>query len=147
MTRIWVEPMLGSLARWLRIMGYDAPLRQGDWPRPGPEEVVLTRRQNAQAKPGHLYVGSDKLDEQLRQVTAALGLRLDPGRLFTRCLDCNLEVLPIGRDQAADLVPEHVRRTAAGFTRCPKCRKIFWPGSHGMHTRERLEAMLEPQAR
>lgn len=140
--RIWVEPMLGRLARWLRLMGYDAPLRQGDWPRPLPGEVVLTRRGKAASLAGYLFIEHDSLEGQLRQVVEALGLELRPRALFTRCLSCNQPVAPVNAQEVEGLVPEYVLHTAGSFTRCPSCGKIYWPGSHGQRALERLRAML-----
>jgi hypothetical protein len=37
---------------------------------------------------------------------------------------------PIELIQALGLVPEHVFHTQEQFHQCPKCRQVFWPGSH-----------------
>jgi uncharacterized protein len=140
--RLLCERMLGRLARWLRLLGYDAPLLLEPPRRLAEDEVLLTRRQRLQGRPRVVFIAHDRLEDQLRQVTSELGLRPDPQRFFSRCLDCNLSVEPIDRGQAAGLVPDYVLDTAPAFTRCPGCGRIFWPGSHGQRAVQRLAAIL-----
>lgn len=134
--------MLGRLARWLRILGYDAPLL----PRPplslAPDEVLLTRRRRLAGRERVFFVRHDRLQDQLRQVVKGLGLKMDPELFFSRCLDCNQPVEAISKDQAAGLAPDFTLHTAECFTRCPKCGKIFWPGSHGKRAVRQLKEML-----
>jgi uncharacterized protein len=141
-TRLVCDSMLGRLARWLRLLGYDAPLVKRPPAQAGPDEVILTRRRAWQGRPGVLLVQPDRLEEQLKQVAAALDLRPDPSRLFSRCLDCNALVEPLAREKAAGRVPDYVLDTAESFTECPSCHKVFWPGSHGKRARVRLQALL-----
>ncbi len=143
--RLWVEPELGRLARWLRLLGYDAPLKRAPWSRPAPGEALLTRRRRLAGRPGVVVVLADRLDGQLAQVRGELALTPDPARFFSRCLACNLPVEPLVREQARGLVPEHTFHTAESFTRCPGCGRIFWPGSHGERARERLAKLLARQ--
>lgn len=137
--------MLGRLARWLRLLGYDAPLLAEPSLSIGAEEVLLTRRRCLRGRPRVVFIAHDRLEDQLRQAVFELGLRPDPSRFFTRCLDCNLPVEPIDCGQAAGLVPDYVLDTAPALHRCPKCQKIFWPGSHGERAARRIQEMLGPQ--
>ena len=134
--------MLGRLARWLRILGYDAPLITRPPLRLAPDEVLLTRRRRLAGRQGIFFVRYDKVKDQLRQVVSGLGLVVDPGRFFSRCLQCNQPVEPIGKEQVTGLVPDFTLHTAEAFTRCPKCGRIFWPGSHGKRAVRQLEEML-----
>jgi uncharacterized protein with PIN domain len=136
------ERMLGRLARWLRLLGHDAPILERPPARVPPGAVLLTRRVCLAGRPGVIFVKHDRVEDQLAQVAAELGLTVDPARLLCRCLDCNLPVEPIGRSQAAGLVPDYTLATAPCFTRCPGCGKVFWPGSHGQRALARLEEML-----
>ena len=134
--------MLGRLARWLRLMGYDAPHLKHPPAQAPPGQVLLTRRRAWQGRAGVVFVLHDKLEDQLRQVLAELELRPDPAKFLSRCLDCNVAVEPLEREQAAGRVPDYVLDTAESFTQCPNCHKVFWPGSHGQRARARLEAIL-----
>jgi uncharacterized protein with PIN domain len=136
------ERTLGRLARWLRLLGYDAPLLERPPVRVPPGAVLLTRRASLAGRPGVLLIKSDHLREQLPQVVKELGLALDPARLLSRCLDCNLPIEPITREQAAGLVPDYTLAIAPCFTRCPGCGKVFWPGSHGQRALRQIQEML-----
>lgn len=142
--RILCESMLGKLARWLRLLGEDAPLLSKPRLSLGPDEVLLTRRLGLKNRPGVLFVEHDRLEDQLGQVLSELQLTPDPGRFFCRCLECNVLVEPLARERAEGLVPDFTLETAESFTQCPECKKIFWPGSHGERARERIIKMLAP---
>ena len=137
-----VERTLGRLARWLRLLGWDARLTERVPPAGRKGWLVLSRRRALAAKPGVLVVESDLLDDQLAQVLDELGLKLQPENFFSRCLDCNQPVVNISKEEAASQAPEYILHTATRFTRCPQCGKVFWPGSHGLRAAARLEKIL-----
>lgn len=137
-----VERTMGRLARWLRMLGWDARLAERVPPAGRQGWVVLTRRKALGGRQGVLLVESDSLDGQLGQVLNDLKLKPDQEMLFSRCLDCNQPVVLISKDEAMPLVPEYVLHTSPRFTRCPQCGKVFWPGSHGARAGARLEKIL-----
>ncbi|MCF8044051.1 MAG: Mut7-C RNAse domain-containing protein [Desulfarculaceae bacterium] len=142
MSRLLCDSMLGHLARWLRLLGYDAPQPKRLPAQAAPGEALLTRRRAWQGRPGVVFILHDLMEDQLRQVLCELELTPDPSRFFSRCLDCNVPVQPLAREHAAGRVPDYILDTAEGFTHCPSCGKVFWPGSHGKRAQERLTAML-----
>jgi len=77
-----------------------------------------------------VFVTSGDPREQLAQAARDLGFVLDESRVFSRCLECNREVLPMDASEAAGRVPEYVLATQPRFTRCPSCGRIYWPGTH-----------------
>ena len=90
--------MLGTLAKWLRILGYDAFYRNriedGELVELARAEgrVVLTRdrrlTERRRARP-FVLIASDRPEEQIRQLIAEIGLELREERLLSRCLPCN----------------------------------------------------------
>ena len=149
--KLLCDHMLGSLARWLRFMGYDTA-----YPEPGPDRmliermraedrVLLTRdKELAGRVPGAVQVRSDNLDEQIREVAAVLRLHLvDP---LSRCSLCNeiLEVVP--RGEVKILVPEGVTSRHQEFWRCPACRRVYWQGTHWDKMVARLNDLRLPSA-
>jgi uncharacterized protein with PIN domain len=77
-----------------------------------------------------MLITSDALEAQLVEVLRRLGLRPE-GRLDgARCGECNGELEPVSVDEVAEQVPPYVRRTAERFSRCCRCRRVYWPGSH-----------------
>jgi len=49
---------------------------------------------------------------------------------FGRCLQCNVPLEQITREQARPSVPFFIYQIHHDFRGCPKCRKVFWPGNH-----------------
>ncbi|HYA51096.1 MAG TPA: Mut7-C RNAse domain-containing protein [Streptosporangiaceae bacterium] len=145
--RFLCDAMLGRLARWLRILGYDAAY--ADLPddalvalAQAEGRVLLTRDTRLVRRPDvgpHAFIRHDRVQDQLRQMTAAFGLR--PGRAGTRCLCCNVALEALPRDAAAGRVPPYVWRTQQQFVRCPACARIYWPGTHWDHMTRELSGL------
>jgi len=137
--RFVCDQMLGSLARWLRFLGYDTlyPEALGDTgilhlaEREG--RLLLTRDKElaGRAKERGRLVRSDVLEEELAQVKDDLGLDFSENVLLSRCSLCNTVLAVITRAEAEKAkVPEKVLRRQADFWRCPGCGQVYWAGSH-----------------
>lgn len=145
------DAMLGRLARWLRVLGFDTSY---DPELPDPvlvamardeARILLTRDRHLlrELRPARWHeVRQDAPLEQLRELVEALRLP-PPAELFSRCMLCNAllspplpEVLVRDRlppgDWGGDALPGPVRE-------CPRCSRVYW---HGSHTR-RMRAALE----
>ena len=144
-TRFVVDGMLGSLARWLRILGYDADY---DSQRDDPElariaraenRVLLTRDHELANRRGvrSLLVESQSLDEQLDQVTSAFPP--PPEQASARCPVCNTAMVEASREEVADRVPVYVLKHHHHFQRCPGCSRVYWRGSHWRNMQDRLD--------
>lgn len=140
--------MLGRLARWLRVLGfdtsYDAELADPDLVQRANEEgrILLTRDRHLlrELRPDQAHeVREDAPLEQLRELVAALGLAA-PAELFTRCMLCNT-VLPsvLDEEAATRLLPPGVRGIPGPVRHCPTCGRVYWHGSHVRRMREALE--------
>ncbi len=149
--KLLADHMLGSLARWLRLMGYDTA-----YPEPGPDRdlidrarkegrILLTRDKELAARvPGAVQVRSDELEVQIREVAGVLGLRLvDP---LSRCSLCNEVLVPAPPEDVKALVPEAVRSRHHEFWQCPSCKRVYWQGSHWDKMVERLNHLDLPRA-
>lgn len=148
--KLLCDHMLGSLARWLRFMGYDTA-----YPEPGPDRalieraraedrILLTRdKQLAARVQGAVAVRSDDLEEQIREVATVLRLQLvDP---LSRCSLCNEILVPLPLGEVEGLVPEGVRSRHHEFWRCPSCQRVYWQGSHWDKMIERLNQLNLPR--
>ena len=136
--------MLGRLARWLRILGFDTWYFREIDDRELLElhaetgRVLLTRDTHLVQCRGvgrHVLVGSDGWAEQLQQVVVALSLEVRPERMLTRCLLCNLPLEKLAPEEAYGRVPDYVAGSTSAFRRCKSCDKVYWPGTH----RKRME--------
>jgi uncharacterized protein with PIN domain len=144
--RFAVDRMLGRLARWLRVLGFDAAYRKE---LPGDrlltlaareDRIVLTRDGSLRDLRGRarvIRIHSAQFREQLRELDRVLPL----GGVDTRpqrCVECNEVVQPMALADVPVRVPEHVRATQTDFRRCPRCNRIFWPATH----RTRMDAEI-----
>jgi uncharacterized protein with PIN domain len=151
--RLFADAMLGRLARWLRIIGYDTEydphiadetLVRRCW-REG--RILLTCDQRLAGEwtiPRALVLRSGDALTQLREVVDRLALDRDRP-LFSRCPLCNALVQPVERTAVQDEVPERVWREQERFVRCPRCRRVYWEGSHTRRMRERLARTLDEE--
>jgi uncharacterized protein with PIN domain len=141
--------MLGTLAKWLRVAGADCEYADGmdDEDLVGVAasgRLVLTRdRLLAQrCGPRGMFVESDDLDEQILQVFGHLpGLR--NGDPLSRCLVCNVEVVPAAPEGVADRVPEGVLERHKEFWLCPRCGRTYWTGTHVEDMLDRLATLRD----
>jgi uncharacterized protein with PIN domain len=139
------DHMLGSLAKWLRMIGYDT-IYDKDMDDRGIAETaraqgrfVLTRDKELAKEPGALLVEDDQLDAQLTVVKAKFGLAFDEAAI--RCTACNGELTSLPRDQAKESVPEGAFEANEQFWKCAGCGKVYWRGSHWRGIMERLKKL------
>lgn len=143
--RFLADEMLGSLARWLRIMGYDTEyardMTDGDILQRAETEgrTVLTRDRELALRAGDrgMLVRSDDGDEQLTEVTRCFGLIFDEAH--TRCALCNRELVPITADEASERVPPRVLERHNEFLSCPSCGRVYWKGTHWAGIRRHID--------
>ena len=147
--RFLADTMLGRLAKWLRILGYDT-LYLGDVEdhvlakvATAQKRVLLTRDTELAGRKGFtsLLIRSGELREQLIQVIEELDLELESGRWLSRCPLCNHLLLPVERESVRGEVPAYVFATQEQFVRCPHCDKVYWPGTHLDRIMEELERL------
>lgn len=147
--RLLVDAMLGSLARWLRILGYDARYADNvasddEIARVAEEEerIVVTRdRRLSQRTKSILVAMDDDLDEQIVKVLVATGDRPSEKDLFTRCSLCNAPLDRAVAGEVAGLVPDGVLTEDRDFKKCPTCGQVYWKGTHWDRIIERFERL------
>ncbi|HSR41493.1 MAG TPA: Mut7-C RNAse domain-containing protein [Longimicrobiales bacterium] len=147
-----VDAMLGGLARWLRILGYDTAYD------PRIEDEALVRRSAEEGRwiltrdarlprewtvEGYLLLEADEPLDQLREVVERLALRPREEHAFTRCPGCNGFLEQVDAAEVEDEVPERVLARHSVFRRCPGCGQVYWEGSHVGRIRERIGDLLE----
>jgi uncharacterized protein with PIN domain len=141
------DAMLGRLARWLRILGYDT-LYNARWTddelvrRARAEgRLLLTRDVALARRPGvrTLLVSSEEVEAQLRQVAAELGVRAEAA--FSRCPVCNDRLEKVPKSWAWGHVPPYTFCTQREFRLCPGCNRFYWRGTHWARMREALAGL------
>lgn len=144
-----VDAMLGKLAKWLRIAGYDTLYfragNQRELIEKAREEgrVILTRDTRLISRkglPANLFIQSDLPAEQLREVCRSFNLA-PTDRAFGLCSSCNVRLRGISKEHVEGQVSEYIYREHTKFSWCPNCRRIYWPGSHYKTMTDRLEGL------
>jgi uncharacterized protein with PIN domain len=145
--RFLCDQMLGTLAVWLRMLGFDTTYAH-ELP-----DAALTTLASAE---GRLLVTRDRAlartraapvqlisartaPGQLRELFGALGLRVQQQHLFSRCSQCNAPLEIVDKDTVRNRVPERAWAAFDRFARCPRCDQVYWQGGHY----ERIFAAIE----
>jgi len=135
-----LDKTVGRLARWLRVLGYDAAWDPSASPREllqragEQSRILLTRntllvrrREVSRGVVRAVLVRHDLLVDQLRQLREELGLR---PRGDPRCMVCNGRLQTIVQEEVQNRVPPYVAATETDFHYCPACDRVTWPATH-----------------
>lgn len=136
-----VDVNVGRLAKWLRVMGYDAlfPLHAEDNELVRialrEDRIIVTkdsglteRRLVTTGRLKVVLVRHDDVRGQLRQLIDSL--ELDNQREFSRCILCNEPLIGVPKESVKDQVPPYVFNSQDEFMECPLCARIYWRGTH-----------------
>jgi uncharacterized protein with PIN domain len=151
-TRFVLDAHLGRLARYCRLLGFDALYRNdygdAELARISREErrILLTRDRALirRACVTHGYLVRETAGR--RQIAEVLS-RFDLYGSLTplqRCLRCNGTLSETDAPQIADRLPAGIRRTHRQFRQCTGCGRIYWRGSHYRRL-ERLVAEIRTE--
>jgi uncharacterized protein with PIN domain len=137
-----VDNNVGKLAKWLRIMGYDALLfmEEDDGKMVkvamAQNRVILTkdtqimrRRLVTSGKLKAILVQESDAKAQLQQIVDVLHLDYQ-FRPFSICLECNQSLTEKDKDKVRDSVPPYVLETQSLYMECPSCHRVYWRGTH-----------------
>ncbi|UUX91941.1 Mut7-C RNAse domain-containing protein [Methanoplanus endosymbiosus] len=156
-TKFLTDRMLGTLTKYLRFMGYDTlsadVVISGNSREDsillkiaeGEGRILLTRdRELAERGEGisAVHITSDDVFCQLGQI---IGEGLISGDLkvrMKRCTLCNTLLRPARPEEidGADYAP--FGRRELRFCWCPRCRKLYWAGTHLLNLEKKIKAGL-----
>ncbi|MBC7216587.1 MAG: Mut7-C RNAse domain-containing protein [Candidatus Caldatribacterium sp.] len=148
MTRFIADCMLGKLARWLRILGYDVAYFRNLEDKKLlaiallEKRILLTkdRALAASGKEWAYFVVSETLPEQLLELKKTFHLTFP---LPPRCPFCNETLLDISQEEARRNVPLFVALSFTNFKQCPLCQRTFWPGTHWQRIQKLCQEFLD----
>ena len=134
-----LDGMLGTLARWLRISGYDAEYLRStpdkDLVDRASEEdrILLTRdkllyRKAIKAGAEAMLVKGEDDVERLSLIVKKYGLVLHPQQ--SRCPKCNGLLENVDKDIVKDKIPKRTYKAFDEFFVCSSCGQVYWRGSH-----------------
>ena len=132
------DMMLGRLARWLRLYGYDTLYGIEDDDEilriaRAEGRILLTRDATLAERARKLGVeaillGSNSFEEQVEELRR---YGVEFRELFpanARCPKCNGPIRPASKEEVKDRVPPTVYEKYDEFYICQNCGQIYWPG-------------------
>lgn len=146
--RFLLDGMLGSLARWLRVLGFDTVYYIDEKDETLQKEAretgrILVTRDNQlyhQAKKKGLrtvLIKSEETTEQLREMVKSLDLEIIPKN--TKCPKCNGDLKPINKEEVIGLVPSESFKAFDDYWICTDCKSLYWKGSHWVQIQKTLQ--------
>jgi len=144
------DSMLGRLAKWLRILGYDTlyypDIDDSVVLRIAREDkrTLLTRDKRLIKIRGitnFVFIHDDRPFDQLRQLFKS-GVINDFSSFLSRCVHCNTVLERVLAEDVEGSVPDFVLWGSDIMKRCPDCGNIYWKGTHPDKIRERLKEVL-----
>jgi len=141
--KIIVDSMLGNLARWLRVLGYDTEysrkmldkdilttaIREG--------RVLITKdlglhRRALKKNIVSVYIPPEvtEIVDILAILVERLGIEVSFDKNNTRCPLCNNRLSIVPKAQIATLVSPEVLNKYDTFWYCSNCKKVYWQGNH-----------------
>lgn len=129
---------LGKLAMYLRMMGFDVyyknDLLDEEIVRISSKErrAILTKDRGIlkrnEVTHGY-FVRNTKVEKQVKEVIKRFDL-WKAIKEFTRCLECNTELIKIAKQKIVGNIPLKVNQSQEEFFKCPGCEKLYWKGTH-----------------
>lgn len=152
-----VDQMYHRLARWLRMLGYDAIFNADfvdqDYIHLAKKEnrVILTRDEDMKRRAQKLglqavTIDAPTIEERLIIVHKELGIELAfPEKILPRCTICNSEIRAIDSNEILDQITDQTQLHYKEFWICknPECSQIYWRGSHWKRMGETLKDCRE----
>lgn len=134
--QLLLDVMLGKLATYLRMCGYDTLYAQEEGVEADDaikqlaereDRTLVTRdRQLADRTDGAILLSAREIDDQLREFVEA-GFTIELPEEPKRCSICNGRVGELGE---GDPRPEHAPDNVEPIWQCRDCGQHFWKGSH-----------------
>jgi len=138
--KILCDQMLGTLAKWLRILGFDTFYSNTDMSdedllniAKGENRTIFTRDKELIIRGKNknlnfMAIETTDLDLQLNQVLKHVNI--DEKSILSRCTLCNTVLNVVEKSQVQGKVPIKVFENNERFWFCSRCNKFYWMGSH-----------------
>ena len=134
------DQMLGTLAKWLRIFGFDTFYANSEMDdselidiSKKEKRVLVTRDKNLiqrakKEKIKVIEINTTDIDQQINKVINQV--KIDTSLVLSRCILCNTKIDEIKKNEVEKKVPKRVFDSNEKFWFCPICKKIYWKGTH-----------------
>lgn len=145
------DHMLGSLAKWLRVFGFDTLYPDMTTNDDEVLDIAKTEERLLISRDKELLIRGKKLqlnvleiqmtnlDQQLAQVLTRI--RIDSTQFLTRCTLCNTPLISVEKQTTKTHVPPKVFETRDQFWYCSICNKYYWAGTHYENMIEKINKL------
>lgn len=150
--RFVLDQMLGRLAKWLRILGYDTLYFKNIEDSKlieiasKEERILITRdtrlvkrRAISRGEVTAVLIENEILEGQLKELFKKLKVKPTYDLLAPFCVECNAKIKKVPKESIRNKVPAYIFRTHQAFGKCTKCHKYYWEGTHWDRIKEKLE--------
>ncbi|HEX2242632.1 MAG TPA: Mut7-C RNAse domain-containing protein [Gammaproteobacteria bacterium] len=150
-SRFVLDAHLGRLARYLRLLGFDAWYRNDYDDRTlaricqSERRILLTRDRGLLKRSTVTHGYYVRETQPLRQAREVLG-RFDlyrAARPFKRCLHCNGLIKEVTKEEILNRLEPNTHRYFDQFWVCESCQRIYWQGSHYERMQRLVQALLK----
>ena len=149
-TKFIVDVNLGTLARKLRLLGFDTLYRNdfGDNElvdiSVAEHRIILTRDlgvlKHGAVNHGY-WVRSDDPRQQIRELVERLQLK-HQCQPFIRCSHCNGLLQEVDKGSIADRIPDETLKYSDRFWQCSGCSRVYWRGSHYSRVKDWIKSLI-----
>jgi uncharacterized protein len=145
-----LDTHLGRLARYLRMLGFDAAYETDrddeELARTSrTQERILLTRDCGLLKRGEVVHGYfvRATDPKLQVVEVLRRFDLFPDVApFRRCIRCNTLLNSVAKETILERLQSDTRLYYDEFRLCPACNRIYWDGSHYEHMQRFIQQVL-----
>jgi uncharacterized protein with PIN domain len=154
--KLLCDHMLGSLAKWLRIFGFDTFYPDSTTNDDFILQIAHREKRLLISRDKELLIRAKKtlvpvleiqttnLTEQLQQILKKIPV--DEEKILSRCTVCNTLLHSVEKETIKDKIPEKVFQTRNEFWVCPSCSKYYWMGTHYENMREKINSLITKES-
>jgi hypothetical protein len=151
--RFLLDGMLGKLARWLRMLGYESVYLNDSSDRDllsiakRDSLILLTSDEELYRTAATKGIKTSLVQgrtepERLASLAEHYNLRLEIDTAISKCPLCGFPIREVSKDAVEASVPPTTFKVYRSFWLCtnPKCAKVYWQGSHWKKIEQTLES-------
>jgi len=144
------DAMLGRLAKWLRILGFDVLYYPVIDDRlvikiaREQERTILTRDTRLVRHKGlrnSILIESNNIFDQLLEIKDRLDFK--DAASSGRCTVCNGTLSSVSqKKEIKEFVPDFIYHNFNDFIKCEDCGKVYWEGTHREKIRQKVKEIF-----
>lgn len=135
-----VDSMLGTLAKKLRLLGYDciysSTIDDNEIIKLSLNEnrIIITRDKQLVTNSKKMslkviQITEDSQEKQILKINSIINIRLKINAETTRCSLCNEKLEKIDKNLLSN-IPKKVLDIHNDFWQCCNCKRVYWKGTH-----------------